>query len=421
MASSVTVPRKPRAGVSQFLQTLSAFKLYGQSLSLGVDGHPAITTLPENQNALMFNTGVRSKPLANNNSALDQATLTNLVPLRERDITDNGLITPIPYGETVASGAAGRFLSELGGASVFFSAHGISGVPIEQLSQGTTAYNNGLIESRRLKQLAPAELVPLLRGVLWNHGEANKDDGAGIYYQKLANLIANYNADQSLEYGQTVTPHWFITQSSSFTSYIQLVLTPYPELDKIALANDTSHVHLVTPQYIFDHFTGPNFPFGLDTLHLTNSSYKRLGEYYGLAMAETLIHGRQWRPLQPVRVENVGAASLDVVFSGADGGLVFDTDLVSESPGLGFTLNVSGVDTPALSAEVIATDTVRVSGPVPLVDFELRYALNVPPPSPPGPDTGPRGNLRAVSAPASIYGYPNLYKWCVHFAIPVSV
>ncbi len=404
MSQTIRIPRRVLAPPPEALElTRNAIKIYGQSWSTASSNTPAITTTPPNPTYMKsFNTGIRTR---NDGGLIAPGYLTSIIPAREYS-------DPFSFSEeTIACGTMQRIIYELGNLHLFASCCGKGGEPISSLNKGTNPYANSATESRYLRQLS-TDLRAVTRAVCWLQGESDRNRTAAAYMADLTQLIADYNADQLRDAVQNSIPLWFTCQTSSHTqpsTALPGVIANFagPEAAKFDMANNNEIV-LVTPTYIL--------PYASDGIHLESAVYKRLGEYFGLAIAKTL-GGTRWQHLRPTVINRPLPGILDVTFEGQDGILALDTTNVTASPGSGFSCVVSGADSfPVVS--ILASDTIRLTG-VPLTAFNLRYGFNMPPGSTPGPTTGARGNLRDSVAIPSILGYPDLYKWCPLFDIPV--
>lgn len=154
---------------------------------------------------------------------------------------------------------------------------------------------------------------------------------------------------------------------------------------------------------------GPKYQLNYaDNTHLTNYSYRWLGEYHAKAWKSILTTG-SWKPLWPTETsltDNI----IRISFNIPQGPLVFDTTLVATIPNYGFEYMD---DTASASISSVAIDNsdivITLDGTPTGANKKIRYAYTNQVGGP-----GPKGNLRDSDTTPSFYGNA-LYNWCVHF------
>jgi hypothetical protein len=380
--------------------------IIGQSLSTADHGAPALSTSQSYQNR-MFDGGVL--PAQNDAGASGYGELGSLVPLKEGN------------AETIASGF-GNQVASMWRAShpsdashdVMVSDWGKSGFLYSQLAQGTTPYNNSISGMTRAKALAPLEYSGTVNtAMLAVHGES--DANSTTYQADIETWQSNYQTDIRAITGQSQTIPMFHSQVSSSgplkSSYAMLAAyEAHPTLSVV-----------VCPKYFLTYFS--------DGLHLINTSYRELGEYYAKAYYAAVVLGGTYSPLRPLTVTKTNATTITLQMAGQVGNLVIDTTNVTDpaaASGLdGFEVvddsGVVPVSSVVLTNASTGVVTVTVSRSL-STNPRLRYAYT-PPASCSGtcggPTTGPRGNLRDSDPTVGISSGANLYNWCVHFDKPV--
>jgi len=359
----------------------------GQSLALGATGAPALSTTPSDRHYRFYSDG----------------TYRVLTPLVETGL------------ETIASGAGQHLTRSHPEHRLLFGNSSVGGATYEFLKKGTAPYNLALAQFRD----APFAVSSVLLGyqpsaIFVIHGEG---DHINLQYDEdLREWQEDYERDWGAVSGQPRRIPMFHTQASAWTSpgngSAEFTLGAFLLLEESRLHPDRTI--LVGPKYMFTYSDG---------IHLVNSSYRWLGEYYATAYRSVVVEGGSWTPLQPLSVTRSNTV-VTAVFHVPVPPLVLDTNLVSDPGQYGFTYHDGTLTPPAVeSVELTSADTVRVvlaSPPLGLLPEFLRYAYSAAPGSWGGPLTGPRGNLRDSDDEASTHGN-TLHNWCVHFNEPVTV
>lgn len=351
----------------------------GQSLSVGHNGAPALSTTQPYTNKMLSG--------------------TSLVDLVEATV------------ETMSSALANIMTSLSAGVDYqsVVTRHGVSGTAYAGLKKGTAPYNNGMTQATNVKNAAIAlGRVSKVIAVTSVHGESDHIAGNGSSYESyLVEWQNDYNTDVKLITGQTDDIPLFIDQMSSWTGYDDTTsLVPIAQLS--ASINNPGDIILVGPKYFLNYS---------DSAHLTNSSYRKLGEYYGKVIKKVVIDNETWLPLSPdtvVRTGNIIYANFHV----PEGQLVFDTTLVVARTNYGFEYYDSTSSATISSVEILDTDTVKVtlSNTPTGSDQRLRYAYTGVSGTRPGAQFSgsAAGNLRDTDSTVSLYGN-TLYNWAVHF------
>lgn len=374
----------------------------GQSLSVGSNGAPALTTVQPYNNRM----------LASGNGSL--------IPLVE----------PCPGGtasaETMGSAMANHLRSLTGSEyRGIVTMHGVGSTAYSGLKKGTTPYTNGQNQQGAAFNLAQEEnRAYLVQAVTTVHGENDEADhvSAADYAGFLEEWQADYETDAKALTGQTGVVPLFTCQMSSWMRYYSKQPTTALGQLKAARENPTK-IFLVTPKYIFDY---------ADFVHIRNHGYRRLGEYYGKVMKKVLVDRQPWLPLSPIGITRNGR-TITARFHVPVPPLKFDTAAVLETPDFGFEYHDSASSARIRSVRITGPDTVTIElDQVPTgTGGTLAYAFTGNPYTPAGRynSTAARGNLRDSDAtpspsfdaniPVSMGG--TLPNWCVTFNDPITV
>ncbi len=342
----------------------------GQSLSIGTNGTPVLTTTqPYNNKKLTSITG----------------TFTPLVEASQESM----------------SSALGNTLSSMTAPTAYDSIvtmHGVGGTAYTGLKKGTTPYTNSTTAASTAFSLSTTAGRPYkVAAVTVVHGEADESAGttATQYEANLVEWQNDYQGDVQALTGQTGIVPLFTDQMSSWPSYSHS--TPSSAIGQYnAAKNNPTKIYLVTPKYILDY---------VDTAHLTNYSYRRLGEYYGKVMKQVLVSGQSWQPVMPTsitRSANIIYADFHVPVAP----LQFDTTKVLAKTNYGFEYSDSTSSASISSVELVDGDTVKITlNTTPTGSNQrLRYAYTGSSNTPGRTSsTAPRGNLRDSDTTSALY------------------
>ncbi len=380
----------------------------GQSLSVGAQGFPFITTTQPYAN-ITFVTGVMSGGTG----------LTSFVPLVEGDT--NGaqqvetlsssfanLVTKLAREEVFVGGPPGK-----NGHDLLVSAHGIGGTPYSGLKKGTVAFTNGMAQVTAGKDLAgKAGKSYVVRAVTNVHGESDHVAGNASYQANLLEWQSDYETGVKAITGQTESVPMLQTQVSSWTKYGQATsIIPAQQLGAHVAA--PGKMILVGPKY--------HLEYTADGVHLTAKGYQHMGEDYAKVYRRVVLEGQPWEPVRPKKITRAGA-QITIEMHVPKPPLAMDTTIVSDPGKNGFEYTDDSGAAPAIASVAITGPTtvvVTLAAAPTGANKRVRYAFTGTAGALGGPTTGPRGNLRDSDATPSRDGYP-LYNWCIHFdeAVP---
>ena len=331
---------------------------YGQSLSIGAEGLPALDPNTINPWCFMFISNTGAYPNVGSGSTLTSANFTGFEGLFEGHTTNNG-------GESHNSGEC-RALSQLEGLTTanpgfqLFAGFGVGGSAYAALAKGTTPYSNifGLNSSTgsglaAAVTLAPAGYAVNVPGWFWVQGEFDAQAGTpqATYVTDLETIYANFNSDAKATTGQSNNVPMLLTQETNWTIFQSGQSTGQAiPLAQLQATQATPGMYLVTPLYPFPN---SNLAYG----HIQTIGYEHLGEYAGRARYRINPTGTNpngnWQAPQAGTPTFVSDSVIDVPFTGeTDGGvigvanpLVLDCSWVTSPNGAadGFGVQVSGV------------------------------------------------------------------------------
>ncbi len=353
----------------------------GQSLAVGAEGNPPVTTQQPFNNLKLSLEKVMVPPFEPNNSLFKMIPLVE--PVREYGYYYGGAYPGNIFGETPHSAMANQITSLVRSASGkdYVSVHtaiGETGQGIDALSKGapeTTysgrAYAATLFEVQAIKRLAQqAGKTYGVGAVIMTHGES--DAGNTNYENQLHKLWADYNQDIKAITGQTQSIPMFIVQQNSCGS--------------VGTATSTLVQWKAGLDYPGDMVcVGPNYQrqYATDGVHLTANGYQQLGEQYAKVYYERVVLGHDWQPLQPTGVERSGNV-ITVRFHVPAGPLVWDTSLPEPNQstltewknGKGFEVYTQSKRITIQSVEITG-DSVKITcdQDVPSTEVKVGYAF----------------------------------------------
>lgn len=412
-APEVDAPKRPLASLANVQTDYMMGTSYGQSLSIGTNAYPPVSTTQPYSN-VMFASGVVP---ADPDSTSDPIDYSAFVPLIEQ--RDSGVHGETPVGGTL-NGIVEHIVAQGGDADAWRyvgTAPGRGGTRISALVKGSANYGWMLDQWQAARDLAHAQGRSFsVSHVTWTQGEEDYDQDTSYadYLAYFLRMVDDIGQDAAEVSGQSFHPPVVTYQSGSNHGYGR-------EHINVALAQwhasrDSPNVIMAAPVY--------PIPTNPDDVHLTADSSQLLGRYYSRALVYSLFEnpGQKWRPLEPTSVIWSGQV-IDITFHVPHGGLTLDTDLVTEAPNYGLDV-FEGNDVADIiqSVEIVGADRVRVTLTRPAADGAVvSYARGRPgDPRSNGPYTGPRGNLRDTHGDVDQYVDSQgttryMHNWCVVF------
>lgn len=333
---------------------------YGQSLSIGAQGQPVLSTSQPYSN-ITFNGG----PRAYNGTVYD---FTAFKPLVEDAVKAPDTLTN--RGETPCSGAANwatSLAAEDGlspsGHVILASTAGIGSATIASIKKGSSWYNSNFIQ--HITNAKSLNSNYALHAVGWLQGE--QDAGVAqttyaAYRAELKQLREDIDADAKVISGQT-SPVYLLSYQLSTSATVW----PDQALAQLDLAQKEDKFILVAPCY--------HLPFNVDGVHLTASGYKWLGAYFGRAYKQLVIDNVRPKWLNPVSATRRGAI-IRIRFDVPVTPLVLDTEALAVTIDHGFKV-LDGVTPAAIGSIVVDGDDVVITLlSVPSGAVTVRYGLD---------------------------------------------
>jgi hypothetical protein len=397
----------------------------GQSNAVGLAAKPPLSTSKQFGN-VMFDRGVMTARDCGKEGCTRYEKPSAFAALAEGDTYYD---EPV---ETMSSGMAdeiSRLRAPAGGGTstpILVSVHGRSGNTYWCLRKGGCSFlgsgylgpfAEALMQVRDAKALAAAGGHPYaVRAVTAVHGESNHytqqfpldgSDGTPGSIATYADAMLEWQRDYETEIkavtGQSEAIPLFISQMGNWNDRPNSDI-PIQQLD--AHARSGGHVILIGPTYAL--------PYATDCIHFTNHGERQLGEYFAKAYAHVVLGGRTWEPVRPRQITAAGNV-VTIRFHVPKPPLVLDTTLVTNPGSYGFeVIDAAGSSVAITDVTIAGPDTVTLSLGGSATGGRVRYAFTAQPETCPGPQFGPRGNLRDSDDTPSNNGY-RLYDWAVTF------
>lgn len=381
---------------------------YGQSLSIGTQAVPALSTT-QPYDSLMFNGGIRPQ---------DGGTRTALSAAVEATFNTN-------WGETPMAGMAyaiKELLASEDGITMagqnfklLLSADGEGGKKISELVQGSTYYTRlensiaaGLSLCNAAGNTYNVPAMPYIQG----ENDASAGTASDDYAQACEALRLQVEATVKASSGQSNPVKMLTGQTASHEAY---GVAPNIPIGQYRAGKDYPHIRICCPQYILPHAV-------IDYIHLKNTSSRLLGYYLGLFYKRIVIDRKDFKPVQPRKTTRQGSLVLvefdvPVLPDGTPGALQFDTTNVAAATNNGFRLyDASGVEKTISAVAITNKNMVKITAAAAVgAGYKLRYATVGNGVSQSGPTTGPRGNLRDNYGATVTVSGTAMHNWCVMF------
>ncbi len=317
--------------------------------------------------------------------------------------------------------------AEIGGTP-YVSVPTVCGTGPGGLRQGTPAYAAGLgyvVNAILQTNAAAKNYVARALGIL--HGETDATTACATsatqYQADLTEWQQNLQTDIQARTGQVDSIPAFIYEVAARPngSGAGGTIPSGPETAQYNLAKaNLPSFCVVMPMYQLVYN---------DVYHLTNYSYRRMGEYFGKAIHQVVDLGNPCPNVRPLTVTRVGNV-ITVRFNVPTGPLAFDTTLVDSATNNGFeyfdnsasaTISGTAIMADGLGVTITLNQTPAGTGQ------RLRYAYTAATPGNTGAHVSGshRGNLRDSDSTSAYYTSgvgalgTVLYNWALDFDEPV--
>jgi hypothetical protein len=297
------------------------------------------------------------------------------------------------------------------------------------IQKGTNPYIRGLNQIRTAQRIAKQMNKPYeVSAVVMIHGETDNAAGlsANAYKQNLKNILRDYNTDIRSITGQKKSIPLITDQTSWAGDHIRLALGQLQ-----AEKENPGKIILVGPKYQFDYVCDRDDMMNIG-VHLTNYSYRRLGEYFGKVYKKVVIDRVSWIPLSPQSI-HIHDSIISVIFHVPTLPIKIDTIQVDFKKNYGFEFYQEGNTTTVIkTVKIVGDDQIQISlNETPSgKNMRLRYAYSTDYGIPPNSDSfqntcagahqigSARGNIRDSDSTKSLSGN-QLENWLVHFDEPI--
>lgn len=315
------------------LANVTFIPIFGQSLSVGTDAKPPITTKCKYPAAIMFNTGVRCV---------------------KKNVEDIQIFQPLvetESGETVASGCAEKLIeliSENLGISPYddywsnhkflFATLGTGSSTIFDLTSkpegGGMSYYDGIVNAiTAAKNICDSYGWTLnVPAWIWMQGERDMYLETTNYKEQLSSLASQLNEDAKRIVGQNNNSICVCYQTGSQNIWgnnhiFNTTRMDVPN-DQMELIRDNNLFAASIPVYALDHSSEP--------IHLSAVGEKMCGLYNAISISQ-LLEGRYMKGVTPISYI-ISDTKIEITFNVPCPPLIFDTTFVKEVKNMGFSV-----------------------------------------------------------------------------------
>lgn len=368
------------------------FLMYGQSLSTGQEGWPALSKVARHGNLML---GGATRPVSGSAAAFTPVGASILQPLISVVQSGASVLTDAQVAElAVGSQALGedplvgmvnfaklqhnqRLLVSNDASRVFVaSSAGVSGTTIEQLSAGASPnmFLRLVQAAEKVKSIATASGKSYgIVAVVFLQGEYNYDAQFGGdttkdgYKAKLSKLYDDIEAQVKTAISGQTEPPIFITYQTG-AQYTRDDKGLAIGMAQLELSQERRNWYLASPAYPYTDKGG----------HMDSNGYRWLSKQFGKVWARVVEQGRSWKPLSPL-VAQVRGDEVLVSFHVPSPPLAFDSPYVKSAavsyPNKGFEVLVNGVSVGITSVQIVADTVVRIRLATSATGVvEIRYA-----------------------------------------------
>ena len=350
------------------LQGVTMIPIFGQSLSVGVDALPVISTSAKYKAEIMFNGGVLAENKAVN-------FFTSFQSLHESNV------------ETPASGIADKIIEQIQkdeGISVnsdYWNTHQIlfvsCGKGAQNISELMSGYYTGLQNAIQGAKNICDNLGLTLNVPCWVfiQGETDQVDDTSYsdYKTALITLQTNFNTYVKSVTGQENNIKCVLYQVGGQNIAGDIKYPTYTNTDIMNVP--LAHMHLVrdndnfvasTPVYVCTHNNR--------SYHLTGEGSKMLGEYCGIACKSIMFGEKSPTGLVPLSY-TISDNTLSIVYDVPVPPIRIDTEWVNEVAHYGYVL-LNSNDEDIISSVSVFNDTVTIECTESPINAMLFYGFN---------------------------------------------
>lgn len=356
LTSSCTAPGTPgRTASASVPWDISGILGTGQSLSVGAEGHPVISTAQPYGN-LKLSTGHLPWPVDPEDSSLSLVPLVEpigrVAPAYPSSWPEN--IDGETYHSAMGNEITALSLAGLGRNLVtVHSAVGESGQGMiylrknpEKKGLNGRSYEAALVETRAIARLARASSRTYgIGAIVLTHGES--DAGNADYEKQVRQLGQDYNTDLPAITGQSQRILMIVSQQNSCNDHSPSTLAQW----RIGVDYPADFV-CSGPKYQYPSFEG---------VHLTSEGYRQLGEKYAQVYFKRVVLGEAWRPLEPLGALRAGRV-VTVRFHVPVPPLVWDAVLAAPHPSAPEWRDAKGFEVSTAAGGRVAIESAVISG-----------------------------------------------------------
>lgn len=224
----------------------------------------------------------------------------------------------------------------------------MGGQPLNSFLDGSINFKNTQTALRAVRDLAAPERVHN-PWYVWIHGESGPYD-RHRYAELLRTYIHDIGETVKTELGQSRPPVFLMVQTNTGDWLAATQGDASVAMAQWDVARETPGVVMAGPMYHIPMVVDAN-----DNIHSSSLGRMVLGDM----LAAVISHGRDWRPLQPLRASLRGRTIL-VTYDVPGSQLEWDDQWVPNTPNFGFGYRDSENSAEITSVRIVGADTVRI-------------------------------------------------------------
>ena len=386
LAVSAAVPNKYLSNIARPVYDYNIVVTYGQSLSTGTEGWPALTKLAVDVNLLMLGDSTRPNTMRENGgSTWDPVGASQFNTLKSVVQSSNGttILTDAEVaalaagatneGESIEHGAVNYWRSLQNGLKglavnpnrkIVVVNCGVQGRTVEQLSRGNALNHfNRIVEAvtKVKNQINSIDSTATIGHVAtlycqgeWNYQYSDTDTKASFKAAtvQLKNDIYTYVTNAIL--GQTVPASFITYQTGGVYTKEKSGVGLYVGMAQIEMSDENEDVFLASPNYPYPDKNG----------HLDPNGYRWLGCQFGKVLHRIVDRGQDWKPLKPISakiLDNEILVNFCVPIPPLKFKEIYDVLTTTTYANKGFAVYVDGVNTAISSVSIIGSATVSIT------------------------------------------------------------
>lgn len=385
LAVSSAVPNKYLSNIARAIYDYIIIIVYGQSLSTGTEGWPALTKTAVDSNILMLGDATQPNTLRDNGgstwnpvgtSQFNQMkavvrssdgttilTASEIAALAQPSMNEGESIehSGVNYWRSLQNGLKGLAVNP--DQKIVVLNCGVQGRTVEQLSRGNALNHfNRIVEAvtKVKNQINSIDSTATIGHVAtlycqgeWNYQYSDTDTKASFKAEtvQLKNDIYTYVTNAIL--GQTVPASFITYQTGGTYTKEKTGVGLYVGQAQLEMSDENEDVFLASPNYPYPDKNG----------HLDPNGYRWLGCQFGKVLHRIVDRGQDWKPLKPISakiLDNEILVNFSVPVAPLQFKEIYSNFVATTYANKGFAVYVDGVSVAISSVSIVGSATVSI-------------------------------------------------------------